>query len=811
MTSPTPVPDGIAPDTGTLVFGDCELDRQRRELRRAGDIVALEPKVFDLLVFMATHPDRALSKDALQEAAWPGLVVSDSVFSQAIMKARRAVGDDGQQQAVIATVHGYGYRFVAEVEVTGQTGATAGAGDRDRDRPSPPDDATVPATTTPHGRWPRLTGAVPVLAVLATLALAIAWLISRSTGGDPTAIIAVLPSAQAVEGDHAGALSLMARALDTPGTLDVIPADRVQRLLATHGVASDDDAGVLALLHDAMGVQYLLRTDIQRRGEQWDTRAVLIDRDLRRTELDPGPGNMVAMVSGMGEQLSRTLGTRLRDQLPAAVMSRDEFANEAMARGLHALLAGDSSAAATLFESALSQDPDLLWARYELAQAHIGMQQTEQATALLNEVRERAPAIEPRLGGHALTSLGIMAWRSGDLDRAEALFLDATAIYEQVGHDHGMAAVLGNRGILAENRGDLDLAEELYGSALLRFRRAHDLVGEAAVYTNTSILARLRGRTTDAWRNQARAVALQRRLGVGSMLVLSLTNQAELEHDLGHFEQATQTLVEARQLAQANDDPSGLAGVDLAEARHALDRLDLSRAISLAGAARERYRELGHDPYEVRAGQLLALAQLHANQPAAADKVLRSLPAGAGKYAEQVHGEMLQAQVSAALANDVQPLLAATIETRDGIDDPLLAADADRTIAGMQWRAGEQDAAIERWRASLRALDAADLPRQRALLQTRLAAALIDRGDLEGAERLLASVENWNTGFVPASLQRLRLARAAGDTAAAARLAGQLGALPGAASGPLAMELAVDRPHGKDAQAVPGEPLNGSR
>src|SRR5690606_22889345 len=46
MTSPFPAPDGIAPEPGTLVFGDCELDRQRRELRRAGDIVALEPKVF---------------------------------------------------------------------------------------------------------------------------------------------------------------------------------------------------------------------------------------------------------------------------------------------------------------------------------------------------------------------------------------------------------------------------------------------------------------------------------------------------------------------------------------------------------------------------------------------------------------------------------------------------------------------------------------------------------------------------------------------------------------------------------------------
>lgn len=805
MTIPPPASETARGDNSVLVFNHCELDRGRRELRRAGHIVPVEPKVFDLLVFMATQPDRALSKDELQAAVWPGLVVSESVFSQAIMKARRAVGDDGQQQAVIATVHGYGYRFVAPVHDNGNVpGETASNG---QDAPpgsqdSRPATATAAAATAASSRrsdhrWPRR---VLAAVALPALALLILWFYARGVGGDDAGpVIAVLPSAQAVQDDYIGARSLMARALNTPGTLDVIPAERVKQFLAAHGVAEDDDARIMQLLHDAMGVQYLLRTRIQQQGDQWSTHATLIDREGRRTELAPEAGSMVAMVTGMGRQLSRTLGTRWRDHLSPSVMSHDDFANEAMARGLHALLAGDAGAAGALFESALSQDPNLLWARYELAQAQLGMNQPEQARRLLNDVRTQAASTDPRLAAHAINSLGIMDWRAGDMEQAESRFRESVAIYEEIGHDHGMASALGNLGILAENRGELELADELYGKALIRFRRAHDLVGEAAVYTNTSILAKRRGRTTDAWRHQARAVALQRRLGVGSMLVLSLTNQAELEHDLGQFEQARQTLAEAGQLAAANADPGGQAGVDLALARLHLDELDLAAAMERAAAARDRYRELGRSPYETRAWLVLAQAQLDAGLVSQADATLQSLPATSATQPEQIQHSLLTRQISAALGEPAQALIAQIPELLADNTNPVLAALAEVSRAELHWQAGQVDTAIRHWRDALRTLDGIDEPRQRARIQTRLAHAMTEVGEHDDAEQLLAQVEHWHPGFVPAQLQRLRLARARGDTVAAEHLANTLRQLDGAAHHPLAAELAAS-------QAPPAEP-----
>jgi DNA-binding winged helix-turn-helix (wHTH) protein len=97
------------------IFGDCELDEHLYEMRRAGEPLKLEPKVFGILVYLICHRDRFVSRDELMEKLWPGLVISEAALTQCIAKARKAVRDDGGKQQVIKTYHGRGYRFVAEV------------------------------------------------------------------------------------------------------------------------------------------------------------------------------------------------------------------------------------------------------------------------------------------------------------------------------------------------------------------------------------------------------------------------------------------------------------------------------------------------------------------------------------------------------------------------------------------------------------------------------------------------------------------------------------------------------------------------
>ncbi len=97
-------------------IGRFTLDRQTRELRDDGNLIAIEARVFDFLVAIISHRDRVVGKEELIETVWSGRIVSDTAISSCLKSARAAVGDDGKQQRFIKTVHGKGYRFVADVQ-----------------------------------------------------------------------------------------------------------------------------------------------------------------------------------------------------------------------------------------------------------------------------------------------------------------------------------------------------------------------------------------------------------------------------------------------------------------------------------------------------------------------------------------------------------------------------------------------------------------------------------------------------------------------------------------------------------------------
>src|SRR5262245_3455038 len=111
----------------------CVIDVARRELRQGDAVVAVEPKVFDLLLHLVEHHDRVVSKDDLVAQIWQGRAISDSALSSCVKAARRAIGDDGRQQRLIRTIHRHGFRFVGPVVASDRTALA----DRTADAPVP--------------------------------------------------------------------------------------------------------------------------------------------------------------------------------------------------------------------------------------------------------------------------------------------------------------------------------------------------------------------------------------------------------------------------------------------------------------------------------------------------------------------------------------------------------------------------------------------------------------------------------------------------------------------------------------------------
>ena len=98
-------------------FDNFSLDTARFELLEAGQPVSVEPQVFALLLLLVEHRDRLVSKNEIFETLWDGKVVTDSTLASRVKSARKAVGDSGNAQRCVKTIHGKGFRFVAEVRV----------------------------------------------------------------------------------------------------------------------------------------------------------------------------------------------------------------------------------------------------------------------------------------------------------------------------------------------------------------------------------------------------------------------------------------------------------------------------------------------------------------------------------------------------------------------------------------------------------------------------------------------------------------------------------------------------------------------
>ena len=100
-------------------FLNFELDDSLKQLRQAGEPCAIEPQVFDLLLYLVENCDRLVSHDELIEHVWRGRIVADATIASRIRAVRSVLGDTGLDQRVVQTQPKRGFRFVAELVTPG--------------------------------------------------------------------------------------------------------------------------------------------------------------------------------------------------------------------------------------------------------------------------------------------------------------------------------------------------------------------------------------------------------------------------------------------------------------------------------------------------------------------------------------------------------------------------------------------------------------------------------------------------------------------------------------------------------------------
>jgi len=194
----------------SFTFSDFRVDVARRlVLDRDGDPVQLTPKVFDLLFYLIQNRGKLLTKDELMAAVWPDTIVEESNLTQNISILRRALGDVRGGNALIVTVPGRGYKFVADVTTDGIS-----------------DNVDVPIELPPAGRTDRRPIYFGLVIALIAVAMGVFYIFtSRRTSADPPRILAILPFRPLVSGNSDEALemgvtdTLIARMSSDPGLI----------------------------------------------------------------------------------------------------------------------------------------------------------------------------------------------------------------------------------------------------------------------------------------------------------------------------------------------------------------------------------------------------------------------------------------------------------------------------------------------------------------------------------------------------------------------------------------------------------------
>ena len=104
----------------TFRFAPFSLDTATRQLLHNRREVSLSPKAFQLLHLLVANRNRAMSKQELHQNLWPSTFVLETNLASLIAEIRRALDDNAAKPRFVRTIHRFGYRFVGQVDESGE-------------------------------------------------------------------------------------------------------------------------------------------------------------------------------------------------------------------------------------------------------------------------------------------------------------------------------------------------------------------------------------------------------------------------------------------------------------------------------------------------------------------------------------------------------------------------------------------------------------------------------------------------------------------------------------------------------------------
>ena len=741
-------------------FENCELDLATRELRRAGELVSLEPRVFALLVYLLEQRHRAVDKDEIQDVVWKGVIVSETALTRAIMKARRAVGDSAEKQAIIRTVHGHGYQFVAALA------------------DEKPDSPEVPATQPSRFGTPRVFAALIVLLVASFIYFV--WPVSAPETSVRLAVMPVQNSTQEADYDWIR-LGLMGFANDLivrSAKLNILSPSNVIRFVESNDAIDRDDeqaAADLLQLRSSFGASHMLLSELEKSGS-----VLRLTYALHKPDGDVERGTMVGaepteLMRGMIRIVGAMLGVQQRAVDEISVVSKDPFINEAYSRGLGLALEGRCAEALKLFVVVIDSGETAGRAEYEWASCARIMGRWQEAEAAFEKILDGLP-LEPasRLRALALNGLGTVFIRTGRGDEARETFELALTESKSAGDYLLQGIILNSLAIDAKNRREFSPARRFLERSVLAHKEAEagPVRGQVpAAYANIDMAE---GKFEQADNHLREALAAYRAIGDRRNEAMMLNNYGYLRRLQGRREEAEPLHLQSLDIRREIGD---LVGQGRILGMLSMLYKDEGRLVEAREAANEAFRiaSRANDKLFMATG----LAQLASVDVASGDfDAARSTYAEAGALFLEIDDYSRFAQVTIRLAHiDLQTndLVAASksahkvleMARQEVLQEP--AIEAMELIGDIAGERSDPLAATSAYQDALKYIEETGFVSRKSSITIKLANTQLDQGDLSSTEALIGYLIEAGDTYQSLKL-RARYAFVKGDAPRSVRL-----------------------------------------
>ncbi|MCG8434240.1 MAG: tetratricopeptide repeat protein, partial [Gammaproteobacteria bacterium] len=584
-------------DIKVFYFRDVKLDTVRRELYRAGKPVSVQPRVFDLLLFLLQSRDRVVTKEEIQEHIWPNVIVTETALTRAIMKARRAVGDDAEAQEIIRTVHGHGYRFIASLE---------------DDIAEPP--AQSAAETARTTAWP-VTGVV-LLLLFGLVALITSFL--PITSQAPNAVrIAILPVENQVDDPdfdwtRFGLMGLLEVMFQEESQVQTVSAQSVVSVIENVSLPVDitnDDmaADLFDIFWRAFGATHVLATELQNTEEGFQLNYRIVGDDGERSGSVTG-ADTLEVAQALERMVMDDLGGSTRES--PYYVSDDNFVNKAYARARSARFQGSLAEAQDLYEVVLNATPDAFWPRAEYASLLRTVGQVERAGELFEELLASTETqSDPYKYGYVLNSYAGVKYRQGNPEEAMQYLVQAVAIAEEVGFHDKVGRNYTNMALTTWRMGDLQMAREYVRKSLVAYERGGFTTPPPVALQTLGLIEKAERRYEDASRVLSQAVEGYQLIGSRRSAATTSNSLGIIEWELWRLDRSAAVFEHVSNELRELKGDNVLSVVMANYAYTKYTQRDLLAAEQIAGEAAALANKTNH--YEGEAVALQVLAKVH--------------------------------------------------------------------------------------------------------------------------------------------------------------------------------------------------------